>query len=235
MGVCPSSFDEKQRSELALLSPDLSEQSNMIIRLQGYCGTMAGVCSAVPVACMGPSPSCYDERERQDLLRQQGTTIHAQTYRSTITGFSSALPAACLGPSLSEYRDPLRIEGPVRTGLLDVDGDGHVDCHDMHDALFLDYPVDHPPLPDHSADAWKTMLARNKELWQQEVEVEDAWKTVVMRHKETSKQDLLRPSVSKAGEDTSDSLLYNFGGEVSTSVGSPSSRRPSNSSSNATV
>lgn len=46
------------------------------------------------------------------------------------------------GTPLGIHRDPLHPRGGIQGGVLDVDGDGEVTCHDCHDAAFMSYPVE---------------------------------------------------------------------------------------------
>lgn len=80
---------------------------------------------------------------------------------------------ACAGANLTDYRDPLRSDGRIRTGLLDVDGNGHVDCNDLHDACFLDYPMGHPIVPDNSPNAFATLQEMYRDEVRREMEMED--------------------------------------------------------------
>lgn len=66
------------------------------------------------------------------------------------------------GTSLDEMRDPMHNFGPVRTGLIDVNGDGRVNCEDCHDAICLAYPVDHVPHPAHTSQDFMRMQRRNQ-------------------------------------------------------------------------
>lgn len=114
----------------------------------------------------------FDEFEQQDALRSFRHHSSQSHVDCNHCGENSAL-FEVIGPSIHDYRDPLRLEGGIRGGLCDVDGNGRIDCNDLHDALFLDYPVEHPPVPDHSEERFRTLQSRYQELLKREIDAED--------------------------------------------------------------
>lgn len=131
---------------------------------------------------MGACPSSYSEEELKELKHQQNCSKTACLLEACPSGGYSDLPGCnslapiCLGTSLSELEDPLKSRrGKMsRTHcVFDVDGNGKIELNDLHDALFLAYPVEHPPLPDHSPEAMKTMLDRHRQVCQEEFEEEN--------------------------------------------------------------
>ena len=51
---------------------------------------------------------------------------------------------------------------PEGSGVLDVNGDGAVDCSDVHDACFLSYPVIHPPVPNNTRSQFQQLQILHK-------------------------------------------------------------------------
>lgn len=68
------------------------------------------------------------------------------------------------GFHMSTLEDPLRVQGPIRTGLLDVNADGEMTFQDLNDALWLSYPVDNPEVPDVSRKRFAELQQLNANM-----------------------------------------------------------------------
>lgn len=99
---------------------------------------------------------------RSDL---QATDLHR--YNSQIDYTETVLDCCrpqnmCWGTPLRHHRDPLNAQGGIETGVLDVNGDGNLNCGDVHDACFLAYPVKAVHPHHHSGREFYHMQDRNK-------------------------------------------------------------------------
>lgn len=106
-------------------------------------------------ACSQPiSLDDMDDVESQNLANHIG-----QVDRALLTDHLRCSHIV-LGTPLSDHRDPLRGNARIRTGVLDVNGSGTVDCADCHDAIFLNYPVTPEPVPNNSAQEFTELQKR---------------------------------------------------------------------------
>eukprot|EP00746_Dinoflagellata_sp_MGD_P126302 gnl/MRDRNA2_/MRDRNA2_61189_c0_seq1.p1 gnl/MRDRNA2_/MRDRNA2_61189_c0~~gnl/MRDRNA2_/MRDRNA2_61189_c0_seq1.p1 ORF type:complete len:211 (-),score=35.57 gnl/MRDRNA2_/MRDRNA2_61189_c0_seq1:317-949(-) len=100
----------------------------------------------------------------QDRTHSNGLHRHnSEIDYGAVVDLCSAQDVVC-GTPLLDHRDPLHHYGGIRTGVLDVDGNGKIECDDLHDACFMNFPVEAAPHPVMHSEDFQDLQQRNQTI-----------------------------------------------------------------------